>query len=684
MADSEVSVRIRIKGARTAAVEAEVVAESIDNIGDKAAKARRELRELDRQQLASKGLALMAAQGRTTAGQLGSVAGSLRGVWLAAAVASPGLLALSGGLISIAGSAGAAMLGGAAVGGGGIAALVVGLGGLGLVTKTAAGEFKKTGTALDAYNLAVQQYGHGSVQAVTAQAHLNALVAEQGGPKMLAAVNNWRALGKAWHDATGSARSSVGGIFSDGISAAHGLLPTFARQTNLNASAMRSSLRWAMGALSGSEARSGIGAFGGAFRQALPGLTAGSTDGLIALLRVLRASLPYVVQFAIAFGKFGHHLEVITSNGQRVNGVVGGLVGHLKSWLNLGHALGAVMYDLLAGGAKEGKGLVDSLAGVVWHFDRFLDHARKTGQLQAFFHETAKDTRLIGHALVVLGTSLGSLLHGGMPGFTAALGGASAYLNLMAPRLQLVSDVLRWLGPLAKPVTEFFLIWKTAGLVIGGIDATVGALSRLRTGLFGVAAAEATTAGAQTAGKFGEQLAFDLPGTVESKGGLFKRMGSRMGSMLGMAGWIGFAAVFIANLPSLLNMLPLGDAWHHEAKRGFKDLIPGMEENAGPSTKTEHAMIHKAGKSGLRLGASHSQLLDFYRHHRRQLRADWSALSPSERHALQAGGLSVKGKLAHVARNTHGDVHVRVPVYLNGHEIATAVAQDTRDQINRR
>lgn len=132
---------------------------------------------------------------------LNSVSGRLK-------LATTAALFLGPALLSVGMSAGAALVGGGVVAGGGLMALIVGMSGFVLIGKSVVAGTKNVSTALDAYHVSVAATGRYSDQSMKALQHLDAVVATSGGPKVLAAVRAWSSLKDTFHTLTASARWS--------------------------------------------------------------------------------------------------------------------------------------------------------------------------------------------------------------------------------------------------------------------------------------------------------------------------------------------------------------------------------------------------------------------------------------------------------------------------------------------
>lgn len=360
----------------------ESLARSIDTVGDKAQRTTRSLGLMDlMQRRVSRGsggrggglLGLIGISGRLK-DTLSLTGGEVKATAITMAAY------LSPALIELASSASAAMLGVGIVGGSGIAALLVGLSGAGIVAVQAAGQFKKVKTAQDAYNISVAQYGEGSKQAATAAAHMYAVIQNNGGAPVLQAIQRVNRLKKAWKGATGPARSNMLGIMNAGLGGATRLLPTFARETNRNTGVMKQALGGAFNALSGKEMQKNIANLSHRFRQMFGPLVRGSVNLIIAMFRLIRVAAPYAVEFAKAFEGWTKSVRSGSRDTGKLQGFVFMLVENTTKWWNLLRAVGRLLITVFKGSQSNGQDLVVQLTDLVNRFDHWLNMLGPNGQ----------------------------------------------------------------------------------------------------------------------------------------------------------------------------------------------------------------------------------------------------------------------------------------------------------------
>jgi hypothetical protein len=457
---------IRVTGGRRARQEAVDAAEGLEALqhaeheaGDEAAKATPKLlffgQALKRVENDSGGVR----------SNIFGLSGRLGTLVQMAALASPAIMGLSGALIAVAGSAAAAAGGAAAIGVGGVGALVVGLGSLIAVAAPVVSGLKDVRTAQNAYNLAVKQYGYWSKEAGTAAEHLNAVVAVSGGERVLRISRQWDTLTSSFRRNTAAARSSLLGALGSGFRAANRLQPAFAGAANTGAAAVGRGLRGAFAQLGGPEVQGMVTNLGGVFANVSQSAIRAGTDLFIALGRVAVAAGPYVEMVGRGIERWAHNLRASTTDGSRLDRIVGGLVSNLRSWWNLAVAVGRVFFILLGVGSKSGKSLVDSLTGVVNTFGDWLQKMRDTGQLQKFFRDSARLVRQL---------------------FGAARDLLVPMLRLVRTALPPFVSMLRWMRPVLPELVGVFIGWRIATRLLNtafSVAATIGRWRKLATTL---------------------------------------------------------------------------------------------------------------------------------------------------------------------------------------------------------
>lgn len=385
------------QGVQTATTN-QLLARSIDDVGDEASSTTRKLLVMNAAQSRSMfTLRKSLTQWRFWKDRLSLTGGEIKSV--AATIGAYLLPAL----IALGSSFAAAAMGGAAVLGASLGALAVGLGGVGLVAGTVAGQYKKVTTAQEAYNLSIEQYGAGSKEAARAAGKLYATIRTEGGRPVWMAVKAVRALKREWGDATGPARASLFGTLSNGINAARSMVPTAAKQTNKNASSVQRGLGNIFGALSSAEARRTLIVLSRTFRAMMGPASRAGANSIIIIMRIMRAAAPWAIKWAQSWESTTDSWKRATGNSKKLKEDIGVLVGHFQSWWNLAKSLGTTLSIIFRGTNAEGQKMVDIVTLYVDKFNVWLDTMVRTGQMQRFVEQYG---RSIGYLFTALGLAL--------------------------------------------------------------------------------------------------------------------------------------------------------------------------------------------------------------------------------------------------------------------------------------
>jgi len=213
--------------------------------------------------------------------------------------------------------------------------------------------------------------------------------------------------------------------------------------------------------------------------------------------------------------------------------------------------------------------------------------------------------------------------------------------------------------------------------------------------------------------RFGYTTSAELPKQMGGSklGGFWGKLGSKWGRLLG----VGLAAGVILELPNLMQKagktLGLGEAWDHEAKRGFKPLLgPLAPEDIAVSPREKKYMqkpdYKQFDRRSINIG---SWAVDQQR--RAGSKAPWETYQVVGLHGenpdhdqwrklgipLQGdkavapvrGAKLAKGKKVapidkSMIEGKEGEKTIIVPIYLNKREIGRAMAKDTADEKARR
>lgn len=364
---------LRVKDAGRFKAVIKSVKRDINDLGDEASKTSRKFNKLQRSMHLN----------TVTASVLKDRMSLTRGEIMTTAITVGSYLTPA--LIALGSSATAAAVGGALVAGGGLTALLAGLSGFILIAKGATQGFTKVKAAQDAYNLAVSQFGVGSLEAARASGRLYAVIQNNGGMPVWRAVQATHALGVEWRKLSAPGRRDVFRMITDGVKAATRILPTFARESNRNMGVIRKTFSGIVTSLSGHEMETNLRAFSRTFRIIAGPLGRGATNIIIVMLRIFRAILPTVEIIAKKFEGWTDNMRRWSSNARNVDDWVIMLVGHFWSWWHLAKALGKTLGILFEGSQKDGQGLVDTLATQIDKLNIWLEKVRDTGELKKFF-----------------------------------------------------------------------------------------------------------------------------------------------------------------------------------------------------------------------------------------------------------------------------------------------------------
>jgi hypothetical protein len=127
------------------------------------------------------------------------------------------------------------------------------------------------------------------------------------------------------------------------------------------------------------------------FTNAARDLTGPVTDGISALSDILtdiaRATLPFLVDGARKVARQLQDWSKATGNTRKLDKTIGSLVGHLKTWLGVGAAIGDVFLAFLESAAGPGKGLADSIKSLAERTATWLRSTEGRKELAQFFKD---------------------------------------------------------------------------------------------------------------------------------------------------------------------------------------------------------------------------------------------------------------------------------------------------------
>lgn len=211
------------------------------------------------------------------------------------------------------------------------------------------------------------------------------------------------------------------------------------------------------------------------------------TDGLLSLfhifLNIANAALPHLVSGAKNVAGQLKKWDIGTSNSKKMSKAIGGLVGHLKTWLGVGVAIGDVFLAFLENAAGPGQSLAESIKHLAERTATWLRSTEGREQLKQFFKDAIGFTKDFV-------TFMGRLVQ-----FTVRFGQEGARVfskvsNLLGGSKNVADALLFSLGTLAA--LKF-----TRGLISGiqsvaaGLRAASRAATLLHSKMFAVSGAEA-------------------------------------------------------------------------------------------------------------------------------------------------------------------------------------------------
>lgn len=476
MADNQIVAWLRLRDVTRFRRDAKRAAEGIDDIGDAADRA-------------GKG-PLNQFGGAITEllGKLPDVTGRTRifgfavgTVFTAFVGVIPLVVALGGALTALAGSLGAAALGAGALGVA-IGGLAIPLGALGLVAFNALQGFQKVNTAFNAYNVAVGAYGKNSQQAETALARLHGQIKNNGGPIIMRAVHAWNDLRKAFGEATKPVLKDVLTMMIGLFGVIKQLLPTFAAIAKMASGALLKAFQGLGAVLGSSQFQDILLTLGQAFAQLAGPAVRIITNFLMGLLIIAGRLAPTlgwlfkgVEGISVAFRDWAS------------SGNLGILVSQFKSWLGLLGAVGGLLFTILSAGAGQGQGLVNTLTSIVNKWNAWLNTAQGQKALHNFFKDAIDLTKVFfqvmgaivavlfrfGRALMPIYTTVFKALISAVHDFRDAIEPMSPFLdNVLIPILKGLA-----IGTIGSIVGAFkFLIFvlKVVSIALGALGKLIG------------------------------------------------------------------------------------------------------------------------------------------------------------------------------------------------------------------
>lgn len=314
---------------------------------------------------------------------------------LAAVPFAPGLL---GGATALIGSAGSATAGLGALGLGAAGAIgVPGLAGRALASNAFSQASQLAALQMQA-TLARQTLGARSYQYRSAQRNFN-LAAANAQPGAAAAGRRMAAFQYAWQDATAPGYRAFYGDVGQGVGRLNQNLPTIGRLSSSVMSSTGGAGVQLLRTMTDPQAMRQYSTMVASFRTELP-IVAGSLGNLAHIfLNLSTAAIPFFHEADVWVNTWTGGMARTTSNTQRVQTTMGGLVRSTKDWMGLLGASGRLLKDIFTAGTPSGNSMVVQLTDSMNTWDRWIrDNPQK---VQTFFRQAetsvSQIATVIGH-----------------------------------------------------------------------------------------------------------------------------------------------------------------------------------------------------------------------------------------------------------------------------------------------
>lgn len=293
---------------------------------------------------------------------------------------SPAIVALGSNFVN-------AAIGGGAVGAAGLSTFLFGLGSLGIIGKEASKNLDKIRTAQQQLLITQQQYGASSLQASRANAHLYATIQQFGGNQAAGLLASGQALRNRYTTLTAPARSNVYGIASKGVSAAQRLLPTYARNVNKMSGAAAQAAGPLLKVLSGEQAKGLLNTLGDTFSKSI-GPVANTVANMFQVIgRIISVNAPEVVLWAKSWERTTDAWEKGTRSRSKLKKFFDAAVIDFKLWLGLAKELFRTLRIIFSATKDQGNNMLRWLTNVVKKFNDWLQMAKDTGAIDAFYNK---------------------------------------------------------------------------------------------------------------------------------------------------------------------------------------------------------------------------------------------------------------------------------------------------------
>jgi hypothetical protein len=323
--------------------------------------------------------------------RLGPITTSIKGLGVGLGLLGPLLFELGGGVVSLAGTLGEGLAGGAVVATGALGGLATSAAGVGFVIAPMVHEFKEVHAAAEALTKAELKYGKGSEQVKTAQERLNnelhgvSPIAKEAFEDYGNLTNRWKALTKA-------ARPAVFNAFGESLKTVQSLLPEFARESTATTKVAGKAWDSWMKSLRSSEAKKLLGNIMSDFRASIPGLASG-LGSLVAIIgRLGAAGAHFLPGLSNGFAEWANNLEKAVGGGAALQSDVGRLVSQMQDLGHLTQDTGSLIVHIFDAGANSGQGMVKSLDNVIKRWDKWTQSASGKAGLAEFFGDSKEAT----------------------------------------------------------------------------------------------------------------------------------------------------------------------------------------------------------------------------------------------------------------------------------------------------
>jgi hypothetical protein len=403
-------------------------------------------------------------------------------------IGSPGWLAglgperwLTTGL-GIGGSLAGGMLGGGILAAGAAATGAVGMGtdmaGIG----QAAGDIKQTTTAMTALNTAILTYGANSTQAATAQAQLNATVAQfpkaaQGA--VVATATTIQQFKQMFDQYTGMAEAIGAKTIQQGVLVAEKFLPIIGKYATENMliinKALQPLFQWFQGP--------GMLIFinlEDIFQKHLPAAMNIFVQGLELIIRMLDYAAQHTGGFIDKISAFFTKWNSPVQTAQWEH-AFNTLFGLFHTWFALFDVAGKVIFQFFKDAAGQGKAFAETLTGMLQQLDNYLKSGKGQDSVKTLLEAHKNELIALMKLIPPIVSAFGQIELAFGPIFTDAL---TIVIKLVDTMLRL--PVIGWL--LGFSLAAGYVAKSMAPMVKGFIDLSRVAWSVIMTGLEGVSA----------------------------------------------------------------------------------------------------------------------------------------------------------------------------------------------------